>query len=145
MLRCQTSHLRYNGSSLGPGQNWSTLFATLRWKNLNQPKGPISLDEYRKAERVIIKMVQTEAFPTEIEALTEKEELSSKSGIAQLFINDNGLMRARGRLSKAVFEFDTKPTILLPSKHHKMQLRLMKDLLDNYHQCVESIRHKLHQ
>ena len=94
---------------------------------------------------MIIKLVQTEAFPTENEALTEKEELSSKSGIAQLFINDNGLMRARGRLSKAVFEFDTKPTILLPSKHNKKQLRLMKYLLDNYHQCVESIRHKLHQ
>ena len=107
----------------------------------------MSLDEYQKTERMIFKLVQKEAFPTEYAALTERKELSSKSSIAQLcpFIDDNGIMRARGRLSKADFEFDTKHPVLLPSKHLTMQLMMLKCHLENYHQGVESMRHELQQ
>ena len=119
----------------------------IRWKSLNQLKGPMSLDEYQKAERMMFKLVQTEAFPTEYVAFTEKKEFSSKSSIAQLcpFIDKNGIMRARGRLSKADFESDTNHPILLPSKHPTMQLMILKCHLDNYHQGVESMRHELQQ
>ena len=48
-------------------------------------------------------------------------------------------MRARGRLSKADFEFDTKH----PSKHPATRLMKLKCHLDNYHQGVESMRHGL--
>ena len=62
----------------------------LRWKSPNQLKGPFSLDEYQKAERMIFKLVEKK---------TERKELSSKPSIAQLcpIIDDNGLMGARGR------------------------------------------------
>ena len=54
-------------------------------------------------------------------------------------------MRARGRLSKADFEFDTKHPILLPSKHPATRLMMLKCHLDSYHQGVESLRHGLQQ
>ena len=124
-----------------------TVCYIIRWKSLNQLKGPISLDEYQKAERMMFKLVQTEAFPTEYVVFTEKKELSSKSSIAQLcqFIDKNGIMRARGRLSKLDFESDTNHPILLPSKHPTMQLMMLKCHLDNDHQGVESMRHELQQ
>ena len=119
----------------------------LRCKSLNQIKGSISLDEYQEAEQMMISLVQKEAFPTDYAALTENKELSSKSSIAQLcpFIDDNGIMRARGRLSKADFEFDIKHPILLPAKHFTMQLMIKKCHLDNCHQDVESMLHELQQ
>ena len=96
---------------------------------------------------MIFKLVQKEAFPTEFVALTGKKELSSKASVAQLrpFIDDNGIMRARGRLSKADFVFDTNHPFLLPSKHRKLQLVMLKSHLDNCHQGVESMRHELQQ
>ena len=51
-------------------------------------------------------------------------------------------MQAREQLSKANFEFDTKHSIHLPSKHPTMQLMLLKCHLDNYHQGVESMRQR---
>ena len=118
-----------------------TICYSLHWKRLNQLKGPISLDEYQKAERMTFKLVQREAFPTEYAALTERKGLSSESSIAQLcpFIDDNGIMQARARLSKADFEFDTKHSVLLPSKHATRQLMMLKRHLENYHQGVESM------
>ena len=53
-----------------------TICYILRWKSLNQLKGPISLDANfvgQKAEQRIFKLVQKEAFPTEYAALTEKK------------------------------------------------------------------------
>ena len=99
------------------------------------------MDENQKAERMKFNLVQKEAFPTEYAALTDRKELSSKSSIAQLcpFIDDKGIMRARGRLYKADFEFDTKHLVLLPSKHLAMQMMMLKRHLENYHQGVESM------
>ena len=54
-------------------------------------------------------------------------------------------MRARGRLSREDFEFDRKHPILLPSKHSRTQLVILKCHLDNYHQGVECMRHELQQ
>ena len=70
------------------------------------------------------KLVQKKVFPTKYAALTEKKVLSLKSNIAHLgpLSDDIGFIRARGRLSKPEFEFDTEKPLLLPSKHPTMQL-----------------------
>ena len=85
--------------------------------------------------------------PTENVALTEKTVLSSKSSIAQLcpILDDNGILRASGQLSKADFDFDTEHLILQPSKHPKMQLMILNCRLDEYYQGVGNMRHELQQ
>ena len=129
--------------------SWTKLFHTicyiLRWRNSNRVRGLISLDEYHYAERIAFKMIQKESFATEDDTLVNGKELSSKSNLAQLcpFLDDEGIMKTRGRLSKAGFEFDTKHPIFLPSKHPATRLMMLKCHLDNYHQGVESMRHGL--
>ena len=85
----------------------------LRWRSPNQLKGPVSLDEYQTAEQMVIKMVQKEAFLTEIETVTKNKERSSKSSIAQLcpFIDDKGIMRARGLIIQSGFRVRYKTSI----------------------------------
>ena len=51
-----------------------TICYKLRWKGLNQDKGPVSLDEYQKAERKIPKVLHKDASLTEFVALTGKKE-----------------------------------------------------------------------
>ena len=97
--------------------SWTKLIHTicyiLRWRRRNQKRGVISLDEYHYAERITFKLSQKESFTTEYDTLVNGKEVSSKSNIAQLcpFIDNQGIMRASGRLSKADFEFDTKPQL----------------------------------
>ena len=105
------------------------------------------MDESHHAEQINFQLVQKEVFMTEYDALNIGKESSSKSNIAQLcpFIDNEGIMRARGRLSRADFEFDTEHPILLPSKHPAIRVMMLKCHLDNYHQGVESMRHELQQ
>ena len=130
---------------------WTELIHTicyvLRWRCSNRVRGLISLYEYHYAERITFEMIQKGSFTTECDTLFDGKELSSKSNIAQLcpFLDDQGIMRARGRLSKAYFEFDTIHPILLPSKHPATRLMMQKCHLNDYHQGVESMRHGLQQ
>ena len=131
--------------------SWTKLTHTicyiLCWRSSKRVRGLISLDEYQYAEQIIFKLVQKEVFTAEYDALINGKMLSSKSNIAQFcpFLDDQGIMRARGRLSKADFEFDTKHPILLSSKHPATRLMMLKCHLDNFHQGVESMRHELQQ
>ena len=99
---------------------WTKLIHTicyiLRWRNSNRVGGLISLVEYHYTEEIIFKSIQKESFATEYDTLVNGKEFSSKSNSGQLcpFLDDQGIMRARGRLSKADFEFDSKHPILLP-------------------------------
>ena len=122
-----------------------TICYILRWRSSNRVRGLISLDEYHYAERITFKLIQKESFTTEYGTLVNGKEFSSKSNIAQLcpYLDDQGIMRSRGRLSKADFEFDTKHPFLLPSKHSPTRIMMLKCHLDNYHQGVESMRHGL--
>ena len=119
--------------------SWTQLIHTicyiLRWRNSKRVRGLISLDEYHNTEQIIFKLVQKESFTTECDNLVNGKEFSHKSNVAQLclFIDNQGIMRGRGRLSKADFEFDTKHPILLPSKHPATRLMMLKCHLDNYH------------
>ena len=135
----------------GRFSSWTKLIHTicyiLRWRGSNRVRGLISLDEYHYAGRITFKLIQKESFTTEDDTLVKGKEISSKSSIAQPcpYLDDQGIMRARGRLSEADLEFDTKHPFLLPSIHPATRLMMLKCQLDNYHQGVESKRHGLQQ
>ena len=105
------------------------------------------MDEYHNAEQIIFKLFQKEAFTIEFETLVNRKELSSKSNISQLCpsLDEQGIMRERGILSEADFEFDTKHPILLPSKHHVIRLMMLKCHMDSNHRGVGSMRHEMQQ
>lgn len=85
----------------------------------NKRVGVLTMDEMEQAQHVIVKMVQCEFFGDEISILTAGKSLPKTNKLAALspFIDDFGLLRVGGRISKADLPFDAKHQILLPRRH----------------------------
>ncbi|XP_028404047.1 uncharacterized protein LOC114526670, partial [Dendronephthya gigantea] len=106
-------------------------------KSLESKPKPITVDEIEKAEAVILKLTQKDAFLNEIVALKEvlaenhtdnrakkrSENLKIKktSSLFRLdpYIDEHGLLRVGGRLSKSTeLSDDAKHPVILPKKSH---------------------------
>ena len=139
LLCCQTSHSRYTGSDLVLGKVSSHYLLHGLLEKLQSTQRANFIVRVPKSRTNDIQIGSNGVVSDRYVALTEKKEVFSKSSTAQLcpLIDDNGIMRARWRLSKEDFEFDTKHPIFLPSKHATMRLMMLKCHLDNYQQSVE--------
>lgn len=105
-------------------------------KNKVKNTTPLSATELRKAEVMIIKVVQGEEFGHEIKTLKKTQDPKSRDQSALLsskyiklspYIHD-GILKVGGRLSKAKIPFNAKHQILLPNKHFVTDL-----IIKNYH------------
>ena len=93
------------------------------------PKGPLTVSEVINAESVIVKAVQHDAFPVELALVGRKTPRDQKkcvprsSPIRNLnpFVAE-GILRVGGRLENAPISFQTKPPVILPSKHQVTNL-----------------------
>ncbi|XP_062600292.1 uncharacterized protein LOC134261921 [Saccostrea cucullata] len=94
------------------------------------------LQTRKEAESLIIKEVQSEMFPDEIECIRLYKKLPKESKIVIFdpFIDENGLMRVGGRLRHAKIPADERHPIIIPGKHHVALL-----LIRHYH---EKIKHQ---
>ena len=93
------------------------------------PRGPLTVPEVIDAENDIVKVVQNEAFPKEIDALNgtapgnRKKCLPRTSPVRDLNPDvTDGILRVGGRLENASVSFEVKHLIILPSKHHVTNL-----------------------
>lgn len=85
-------------------------------KNFSSANGvALAASECQEATKFWIKKIQSELFPDEIKALVKKQNLSSSSAILSLspFIDQDGVLRVGGRLSKSPFPFSFRHPILL--------------------------------
>lgn len=94
----------------------------LRFKN--KRRGSITAQELQLANERIIKLVQVEAFSTEIKVLQKDEFLSPNHKLKSLspFLDGNGLMRVGGRLSNAKIPYSQQHPLLLPKGHINLQI-----------------------
>ncbi len=108
---------------------------------------PVDVEELRRAEREIIKAVQSEAFPDEIKLLrrlknhpTNRKELKERkaklkrhSALFRLdpFIDEEGLIRVGGRINRADVPFHIKHPVILPRKGHITLL-----IIRHYHERI---------
>lgn len=94
-------------------------------------KCALTLDELNQANDVVVRVVQAEAFPREIEDLKSKKEVKGTSCIAPLLpIAVNGLLRVGGRLHNSTeLSVDEKHPIILPKRHHLTDL-IVRDYLE---------------
>ncbi|KAK3086079.1 hypothetical protein FSP39_013163 [Pinctada imbricata] len=71
-------------------------------------------------EKFILREVQQEAFQKEIHCLTEKQRLPGDSPLASLnpFLDEDGLIRVGGRLTRASMDEPSKHPIVIPKKAH---------------------------
>ena len=81
--------------------------------------GELTFQEMSDAKLCIFKSVQSEQYVEELRALKNKSSLSKGSAIRKLspFIDENGLLRVKGRLQYAALTADAQHPILIPKGH----------------------------
>ena len=91
----------------------------------------MTVQEIQEAETLLFKRIQHEEFGEDILALTQNQPLSKKNKLLSLtpFLDERGIMRIGGRLSKADIQSSAKHQLILPAKHHVVQL-----LIWQYHE-----------
>lgn len=106
----------------------------LRWsKKADKRNETLRANELRYALNALIKFTQNSVFREEVVCCTHNEELPRKSKLISLrpFIDENGILRVGGRLSKSNLPFSKKHPIIIPKKHH-----LTKLIIEQAHQLT---------
>ena len=69
-----------------------------------------SIEEREKAKAIIFKLLQREQFGEEMKSLKAENEIPEGSIILQcsIFLDEEGLIRAKGRIDKSLFDFNAK-------------------------------------
>ena len=82
--------------------------------------GPLAIQELSTAMTLWIKAVQGQAFSREIQQLSRKDTKLSLPLIRQLrlYLDDNAVLRCRGRLESAPLDDQSKFAVLLPKNEH---------------------------
>ncbi|XP_062541022.1 uncharacterized protein LOC134209057 [Armigeres subalbatus] len=99
----------------------------LRFKNQCQrkfapsPNTFVSVHELEQAKEVLSRVAQQEVFTEELKDLAKNRPVSKRSPLRLLhpFLDENSLIRLRGRLDHSSEKYQTKHPIILP-KHHPL-------------------------
>ena len=93
-----------------------------------------STEFYQQTEKHIIRQVQQECFPKELESLREGKQLQRDSTILSLslVLDCDGLMRVGGRLNKSDIHTYEINHLIIPRKHHIATL-----LIRHFHEKVK--------
>lgn len=93
----------------------------------NRQYGFLSVTDRENALNIIIKSVQQETFPDEIDCLNSSStKRTTLVRQLKLYLDDNGLLRCAGRIHNAPVEEDTKHPFLLPT-HHSFTSLIVRD------------------
>lgn len=109
------------------------------------------IERFQNSEHVVLRLVQHEHFPKEIQLLKNKSSLPKNSRIRTLtpFIDGFGILRVGSRLEKSnVLSYDQKYPIILPS-HHQFTTNLIYEahnatLHGSFKLTFAYIRNKFH-
>ena len=93
-------------------------------KENRPPSIDLSPEEIITSENCIIRYTQQIFYYREYECLTLKQPLNRKSSIISLapFLDNDGLLRVRGRLDNSGLSFDEKHPLIIPEKSHLANL-----------------------
>lgn len=86
----------------------------------NRQHGHITVEEWNNSLSTLIRMVQLECFPSEISCVSSNRPLSHKNKLIGLapFIDNDNILRVRGRLQRSNLCYTAKHPAILPSPHH---------------------------
>ena len=110
-------------------------------------RGTLKADKIHQAEQILFRFVQNESFPNASKSIANSKEISKTLKIAKLspFIEEDGIIRVKGRLRHSNLAYNAKHPILLTAKHPVVQLLLEKEHRDNLHEGTEYVRNMLQQ
>lgn len=91
----------------------------LRVTHTCQDEGELTLEELEKAKLVLLRDAQVQSYPQEVEGLQTGVSVSKKSKIYKLspFLDEDGLLRVKGRLDFSELSYDSKHPVILPAGH----------------------------
>ncbi|XP_058827663.1 uncharacterized protein LOC131687592 [Topomyia yanbarensis] len=124
--------------------------------NLSAVRVPIRQAEFKKAEEVLFKMAQSEAFGDEIKTIRRNQESDRSQWITlensselrgmTLLLDDSGVLRLEGRSANAEFlPFDLRLPIILP-KANGVTKKLVQYFHERFgHAFRETVKNELKQ
>lgn len=95
----------------------------------------LSTQEIKAATELVVKNVQREYFSDEMERLEKKLPISSKSPLLKLspFLDENGLLRAKGRLMNSTLPPESKQPLIIPATERLTELIVQEAHHDTLH------------
>lgn len=99
----------------------------LRFKTNAQNRkitGPLTVTELQNATFVLVKIAQAECFKQELKDLKNLKSVPKSSNLVKLnpFLDEQGIIRVGGRLTKSNFTYEKRHPIVLPIKHTLSEL-----------------------
>ena len=81
--------------------------------------GPLTSDELDKAKTKMIYCVQREVYSSEVNAFLRKKPIPKGSSLCKLdpFLDEQGLLRIKGRLEHADLTYESKHPVIIPKCH----------------------------
>lgn len=123
-------------SILSKFSSWITLTQIMAYvlrficncRSSQRQNGYLKTEELNEAQVKIFSLVQQTAFSKELKLLSEQRICPKTIQRLNPFIDSNGLIRVGGRLTNTSLPYDTRHPILLPKRHHVVNI-----LIDHYH------------
>ncbi|XP_070855369.1 uncharacterized protein [Drosophila suzukii] len=119
-----------------------------RHKKADRLTGPIQVSEFQQALFALVRMVQQEVYSEELSRLRSNKFLSKHNKLSQLspFLDDEGLMRVKGRLKNALqLSMSQRTPIILPKAHHLTILVIRNAHHNTLHGGVQLTLSTIHQ
>ena len=84
----------------------------------------LKAEEIRSAEELWIKSIQFQSFPEEVCHMITSGKTPAPLLVRQfnLYLDEKGLIRCRGRIQNSLLNQEVKTPMLLPSRHHVVEL-----------------------
>lgn len=123
--------------------NWSKYVRIVAWLGKfleakiykNQVKPYISPHDYARAELLIFRKIQVDAFPDEVSALINKENIERSSEIFKLtpIMDSDNVIRLSSRSQNATTSYAARNPPILPSKHEFVDLLIQEFHEEQFH------------
>ena len=107
----------------------------------------LNVEEREGAQASIFRLLQQKQFAEEMNTLKVVKEIPKNSQTLQSssFIDQQGLIRAQGRIGKSQLNFKTKHPVMLHWKHHVVELFLRNEHRNSHHEGTEHVRNIVQQ
>ena len=109
--------------------------------------GTLLVEEIEQARKFWVRSTQVKSFPQEVAALKSKQHVSSKSRLVSLspFLDEQGIVRAGGRIERADIPFCSRHPIQLSPDHEFTRLIIMDCHERLKHEGVDHVRNERRQ
>ena len=107
----------------------------------------LDVEEREGAQAGIFRILQQEQFGEEMKPLKAEKEIQKNNKFIKFspFIDQQGLIRAQGRIGKSQLNFETKHPVLLHCKHYVVELFLRNKHKNSHHEGTENVRNIVQQ